>query len=202
MAAKYPALLPVVIGVRADGRPIYLMQGGSSPETPSAAPVVPPGAPVKPADAHPEPDDDKPLGEGGEKALKAERKRAADSEKRANELEARVKEFEDKGKTDEQRRQEADVKRDQERDTATVKALRYEVCADKDLPLAAARFLTGATKAEIEEAADAFKALNTSVGKPATGLPPAPNAGRVGRAEAGAQGKAEAERRGFIKTSL
>lgn len=169
---------------------------------------------------------DEALGAPGLKALQAERDRASSLEAALKALQGggdavaaataaaksqrdaetalaaartQLQEFEDKGKTEEQKRTDTAAKLASERDTATVKALRYEVCADKDLPLAAARFLTGATKAEIEEAADAFKSLGIGsavAGRTATGLPASPNAGRDGRAPSGAEaGLAEARKR-------
>jgi hypothetical protein len=141
------------------------------------------------------------LGENGEKALRAERKRAADADKRATELAARLKQYEDAGKTAEQKAADERAALASERDTATVRALRYEVCEEMELPLKAARFLTGATKAEIQEAAEAFKALGVA-SKPATGLPPAPNAGREAKkAGGGAAGLEEAQRRWPQKTA-
>jgi len=147
-------------------------------------PIVPPADPANPVipdGAKPDGEGDKPLGENGEKALRAERSRATAAEKRAAEAEALVKEFQDKGKSAEDKQAEALATANSERDIATVRALRYEVCDEQDLPLKAARFLTGNTKSEIEEAAKAFKELygsGNAPGKPATGLPPSPNAGR------------------------
>jgi beta-glucosidase-like glycosyl hydrolase len=151
----------------------------------------------------PNADSDKPLGENGEKALRAERSRATAAEKRAAELEAQVKEFQDKGKSAEDKQAEAMATAARERDAATVRALRYEVCADMDLPLKSARFLTGSTKAEIEEAAKAFKELmgSKSAEKSATGLPASPNAGRDAKPSGGALGLEEAKRRWPAKTA-
>lgn len=159
-----------------------------------------PGVNPNPNDKNPE-GDDRPLGENGEKALRAERSRATAAEKRAADLESRVKAFEDANKTAEQKQADLLAAATSERDTATVRALRYEVCDEQDLPLKAARFLTGGTKAEIEEAAKAFKELY-GTGKSATGLPPAPNAGREAKKPApGAAGAAEAARRWPEKTA-
>lgn len=154
------------------------------------------GVNPNPTDQNPE--GDKPLGENGEKALRAERSRATAAEKRAADLEARVKAFEDANKTAEQKQADALAAAVNERDAATVRALRYEVCDEQDLPLKAARFLTGSTKAEIEEAAKAFKELygGKAVEKPATGLPASPNAGRETQKLSGAEaGLAEARKR-------
>lgn len=161
--------------------------------TPPVNPAAPPmGTPPNP---DPNPDGgDKPLGENGEKALRAERSRATAAEKQLAELQARVKEFEDKGKSAEDKQAEALATATSERDAATVKALRYEVCAQPEisLPLAAAQFLTGNTQAEIEASAKALKALGAFGGATppsSPGLPPSPNAGneppKVGKADAG-----------------
>lgn len=164
---------------------------------PAPAPVFPGSGGVATPPNPDNPEGDKPLGENGEKALRAERTRATAAEKRVAELEARVKEFEDKGKTAEDKQAEALATANSERDTATVRALRYEVCDEQELPLKAARFLTGNTKAEIEEAAKAFKELyGSNTGKPATGLPPSPNAGRDTPKPSGAEaGLAKARER-------
>jgi hypothetical protein len=149
--------------------------------------------------AEPNPEADKPLGEGGEKALRAERSRANAAEKLVSDLQAQVKEFQDKGKSAEDKQADHVATLTSERDTATVKALRYEVCDEMELPLKSARFLTGSTKAEIEEAAKAFKELvggTKPTEKPATGLPESPNAGREAHKLSGAEaGLAKARER-------
>ena len=154
---------------------------------------------VTPQDgAKPDGEGDEPLRENGEKALRAERSRATAAEKRAADLEARVRAFEDANKSAEQKQADALATAQNEASTATVKALRYEVCDEQELPLKAARFLTGNTKAEIEEAARAYKELYGSgtSGKPATGLPPSPNAGRETPKPSGAEaGLAKARER-------
>lgn len=159
-------------------------------------PVQPPAGQPGPSGEQPN-EDDKPLGENGEKALKAERTRANAAERQLAELQARVKEFEDANKTTEQKQADTLAAAVSERDTATVKALRYEVCEAEGLPLKAARFLTGTSKAEIEDAAKAFKELGIgSAEKPATGLPASPNAGREAPKVSGAEaGLAEARKR-------
>lgn len=165
----------------------------TTPATPDAAQQDPAG----------DPNADKPLGENGEKALRAERSRATAAEKRAADLEALVKEFQDKGKSAEDKQAEAMATAARERDTATVRALRYEVCEEMELPLKSARFLTGSTKAEIEEAAKAFKELlgTKTADKPATGLPASPNAGRDAKPSGGSLGLEEAKRRWPAKSA-
>lgn len=163
-------------------------------------PVVPPegGQQIQPDGAKPDGEGDKPLGEGGEKALRAERSRANAAEKENGDLKAQLKQYEDANKTAEQKQADALATATSERDTATVKALRYEVCDEQELPLKAARFLTGSTKAEIEDAAKAFKELygGKAAEKPATGLPASPNAGRETQKLSGAEaGLAKARER-------
>lgn len=188
----------------ADARPMWNVQPMQQQKTGPIAPQGDPVAPVMPEPAKSEDQADKPLGENGEKALRAERSRATAAEKQLADLQAKVKQFEDAGKSAEQKQAEALATATSERDTATVRALRYEVCDEQDLPLKAARFLTGSTKAEIEEAAKAFKELYGSgaAGKSATGLPPAPNAGREAKKPVGgAAGLEEAQRR-FPKPAM
>jgi hypothetical protein len=166
-------------------------------QTPGAADGVQnPGTP-NPADQNS--DADKQLGENGEKALRAERSRANAAEKVIADLQAKVKQFEDAGKSAEDKQAEALATATSERDTATVRALRYEVCDEQELPLKAARFLTGNTKAEIEEAAKAFKELygGKAAEKPATGLPASPNAGREAQKVSGAAAGVAAARERF-----
>ena len=149
-------------------------------------------------DPNPNPEGDKPLGEGGEKALRAERSRANAAEREIADLKGQLQQYQDANKTAEQKQADALANAQSEASTATVRALRYEVCDEQDLPLKAARFLTGNTKAEIEEAAKAFKELygGKVAEKPATGLPASPNAGREAQKLSGAEaGLAEARKR-------
>lgn len=142
------------------------------------------------------------LGEAGKRAIAAERARAAKAERDLAAERAKTKQYEDAGKSAEQKQAEQLTALTTERDTATVKALRYEVCEARELPLAAARFLTGSTKAEIEEAADAFKALGVANAKPATGLPPAGNLGNESKKPSGgSRGLDEARRRFAAKSA-
>lgn len=181
----------------ADARPMWNTQPQQQQKTGPVGAPDPAQPPAGQSDPTGEQPDDKPLGENGEKALKAERTRANAAERQLAELQARVKEFEDANKTAEQKQADALTAAQSERDTATVKALRYEVCEAEGLPLKAARFLTGTSKAEIEDAARAFKELGIgSAEKPATGLPASPNAGREQPKVSGAEaGLAEARKR-------
>lgn len=134
-------------------------------------------------------------------AKERDRRQAAETKaKDFDTVQAELQRYKDQHQTAEQKQAEQLATLANERDTATVKALRYEVCADPEiaLPLAASQFLTGSTKAEIEASAKALKALGAfSSQAPATGgLPPAPNAAREAKRPSGSeQGLAEAERR-------
>ena len=171
------------------------------------APVLPnPAANGLPGPANPA-DTENPYAAGSKEAVLAdlakERDRRQAAETKAKDfdtIQAELQRYKDQNQTAEQKQAEQLATLTNERDTATVNALRYEVCADPEiaLPLAASQFLTGTTKAEIEASAKALKALGAfSSQAPATGgLPPAPNAAREAKRPSGAeQGLAEAERR-------
>ncbi|UJP39334.1 hypothetical protein [Cellulomonas palmilytica] len=99
---------------------------------------------------------DEPLGEGGKKALVAEREARAAAEA---ELAKLRKEIED-SKLSAEEKAAADLAAAQ-RDAAAaqLRALRYEVAADKGLDLKLAGRLTGSTRAELEADADELKSL-------------------------------------------
>lgn len=159
-------------------------------------PVVPPSA--NPAPANPAQGEDAKPEEQPKPDIdwKAEARKWETRAKEYKPAADRLAQIEEASKTDQQKQAEALANAQNEATTSTVRALRYEVCDEQDLPLKAARFLTGSTKAEIEEAAKAFKELYGSAGKPATGLPPAPNAGREARKPVGGSlGLEEAQRR-------
>lgn len=148
-----------------------------------------------------------PPAQGGPKP-DAEPQPETDWKAEARKWEARAKEYkpaaeqlaqiQEANKTAEQKQADHVATLTTERDQATVKSLRYEVCEDMDLSLKSAKFLTGSTKAEIEESARALKELlgSGTTGKPATGLPPSPNAGRETQKTSGAEaGLAKARER-------
>jgi hypothetical protein len=110
----------------------------------------------KPEPDKPEPKPDDPLKEPGLKALQAERDARAKAEA---DLAALRKQVEDAGKTAEQKAAD-DLKATTARaDGAELKALKYEVAADKGIDLKLAGRLNGSTKAELEADADNLKAL-------------------------------------------
>lgn len=179
-------------------QPMQQQQTGPTP--PVVPPVAPaptgsqpgtPQAPPNPAE-HPAGSKEAVLAD-----LAKERDKRQAAEQRARDYDtvmAELQQYRDKNKSAEDKQAEALASATSERDAATVKALRYEVCAQPEinLPLAAAQFLTGTTQAEIEASAKALKSLGAFGGAtpPATpGLPPSPNAGneppKVGKSEAG-----------------
>lgn len=111
---------------------------------------------------------DEPLGEGGIKALQAERDARKQAEKERDDL---LKQIDDSKKTAEQKAAD-DLKtaRDESAGHA-LRALKYEVAAEKDIPLKFASRLTGATKEELLADADALKEFVTESKPPA----PRPN---------------------------
>lgn len=87
-------------------------------------------------------------------ALDQERQTAREARKRAEAAEARAKEYEDRDKTEQQKLEEKAAGADRRASQAELKALRYEVAAEKDLPLKWASRLSGSTKEELASDAD------------------------------------------------
>lgn len=58
-----------------------------------------------------------------------------------------------------------------EAESARTALLRYEIAAEKNIPADAVRLLSGSTREELEEAADALVALIANQSKPTTPLP-------------------------------
>lgn len=152
--------------------PVTPQNGTETPATGTPAPTPEPPKPTPPATpsaaseskAGDRPADDEKLGEAGLKALQRERDARAAAEKALAELR---QEIEDSKKSAEQKAAEALENAKKAAAEAAARALRYEVAAEKGLPLALAARLTGATKEELAADADALRALI-----PAT--PPAP----------------------------
>jgi len=95
-------------------------------------------------------------------ALKSEREAAKTARKEAEQLAAKVKEYEDKDKSDQQKLEEAAKVAESKASEATLKALRYEVAAEKELPLKWAARLSGNTKEELlADATELAKELKT-----------------------------------------
>lgn len=107
---------------------------------------------------------------GLKKALESERAARRDAERRAKELEPyaeKARQAEEASKTEQQRLAEALEAERTGKTTAESKLLRYEVAAEKGLPLTLVRFLHGGTKDEVGEAADALlKELQTKPAMP------------------------------------
>lgn len=151
---------------------------------------APPATPAPPAPTTGETPKVEPTDLTGLKsALESERKSRRDAEARAKELEpyeAKAREAEEAGKSELTKANDALAASERARTTAETALLRYQVGADKGVPPNLVRFLTGDTKAAIEEAADELlKELNgdesrpkvpgrpterMSSGKPSTGL--------------------------------
>lgn len=106
----------------------------------------------------PEPDTDPQAAQPADVDWKA---KAREWEKRAKanaDAAKKLAQLQDAGKTDQQRTaEELDAAR-AEASQATAALLRHEVAADKDIPAKLVRFLTGSTRDEIEESADALLA--------------------------------------------
>lgn len=156
--------------------------------TPPAAPVpTPPAGATPPADPAPVSGATKPdgvtdaewaaLGDPGKAAIVRERHAVAEAQRLLVAEQAKVKAFEDASKTQEQKDTES---RAAERLTSAqnaAKALRYEVAAEKGIPLTAAPRLVGATREEIVADADRFLADFPNLRVSATRVP-APDPGQ------------------------
>lgn len=173
-----------------------------NPATPAPVPAVPVApspasleAPAPPTPAGPEgqanvrPDgvsdaEWAALGDPGKAAIVRERHAAAEAQQRLAAAEARVKEFEDASKTQEQRDSEARATLERTSAENAAKALRYEVAAEKGIPLTASSRLVGSSREEIAADADRFIAdfPNLLVASPRT---PAPDPGQGPRPPVG-----------------
>lgn len=122
--------------------------------------------PAKGDDPKPDPDE---LGEAGKKALDRERAGRRDAEKQAKELEERLKAIEDKDKSEVERLTAKTAEAEKRATDAEAKVLRFEVAAEKGVK---AKWLTGASREELEAAADEYLADHPPADKP-TGGPPA-----------------------------
>jgi membrane protein involved in colicin uptake len=89
-------------------------------------------------------------------ALDREREAAKAARKEADEARAKVKEFEDAKLSDQEKKDKEKAEAEQRATAAEAKALKYEVAAEKGVPLAQAHRLQGSTKEELEKDADAF----------------------------------------------
>jgi hypothetical protein len=128
---------------------------GSAPPEPKLDPQSAESSPTPPAEAAP---DDVT---GLKNALKAEREMRKAAEGRAKELapyEKAVKDAEEANKSELQKLNEAVAGERDARTKAEVELLRYTVAASKGVAPDMVRFLTGTTKEEVEQAADALLA--------------------------------------------
>lgn len=110
------------------------------------------------------------MGDTGKRALEAERKARRDAEARLKELEPIADEARKKAegeKSELTKAQEALVSERDARTKAETALLRYEVGAEKGVPMKLVRFLHGTTKEEVEASADALMAEVPNVAKPA-----------------------------------
>ncbi|QCG77018.1 hypothetical protein SEA_EWALD_9 [Gordonia phage Ewald] len=101
-------------------------------------------------------------GDGGEwKSERSKNEVLADLRKERDEkaaLQKQLDDINDKNKTDEQRKTEADEKRERDAAAAVLKAAQYEAAAAADLPLSWAKRITGATPEEMAADAKELKA--------------------------------------------
>jgi hypothetical protein len=112
-------------------------------------------APTPPADTP----SDEPLGEPGKRALDAERRKATELERRVKELEPLAKaarERDEAEKSETTKLNEALAGERNARTKAETDLLRYTVGATKGVPANLIGHLTGSTKEEIEQSADAL----------------------------------------------
>lgn len=151
----------------ADDQPGTATAPEKTPPPAAAKPdATPPAAPVKP-DADIEGIAAKAENpDAVRSALQAERDNARAEKARADDLAAKVKAFEDASKSEQEKLVEQATGEKERADAAEAKLLRYEVASEKGLPAHLTKFLTGATKKELEDAADELlKAVRP--GKPA-----------------------------------
>lgn len=114
------------------------------------------------------------LGDAGKAALAAERKARGEADKALRAAQARIAEFEDAGKSEAEKATAALQKAQNEAASALLTAARYEVAAEKGVPLAMAGRLQGSTRAELLADADELLKLipaGNGATPPAGGLP-------------------------------
>jgi hypothetical protein len=103
-----------------------------------------------------------------ESYVKQLRREAASSRTRLSELEERLQEYEDRDKTEQQRLNDSLTSAERKAHAAEERLLRYEVAAERGLGMAAAAFLSGTTREEIELRAEELERLLAEQGRPAT----------------------------------
>jgi hypothetical protein len=97
------------------------------------------------------------------------RREAAATRSKLAEVEEKLQEHEDRGKTEQERLGEKLTDAEKRAVDAETRLLRYEVAAERGLDMAAASFLTGTTREELELRAEELEKLlgETSKAKPA-----------------------------------
>ena len=123
--------------------------------------------PAKGDDPKPDPDD---LGEAGKKALDKERVARREAEKQAKDLADRLAAIEDKDKSEVERLTAKAADAEKRASDAEAKVLRFEVAAEKGVK---AKWLTGASREELEAAADEYLTEHPPAGDGKGGGPPA-----------------------------
>lgn len=151
-------------------------------DTPSTdAPATGTPTPQPPQPPAPTPQPDEPLGEPGKRALDAERTQRKELERRLKELEPLAKaaqEREEAEKSETTKLNEALASERGARSKAEADLLRYTVGIAKAVPANLIGHLTGSTKEEIEQSADALLA---AVGDARPQLPGRPTERANGR---------------------
>jgi hypothetical protein len=104
-----------------------------------------------------------------ESYVKQLRREAAGTRTRVGELEERLQEYENRDKTELQRLVDAQALAERKAQSAEERLLRYEVAAERGLGMAAAAFLTGTTREEIELRAEELSRLLDEQGRPPAG---------------------------------
>lgn len=143
--------------------------------TPPAEPAPTPTGPTKPdgvTDA-----EWAALGDPGKAAIVRERHSVTEAQRLLAAEQAKVKAFEDANKTQAEKDTEARAALEATSAQNAAKALRYEVAAEKGIPLTAAPRLVGATREEIVADADRFLADFPNLRVAATRTP-APDPGQ------------------------
>jgi hypothetical protein len=95
------------------------------------------------------------------------RREAASHRNRTAELEEKLQEFTDRDKTEQERLAERAAAAEKRASDAETRVLRYEVAAERGLDAAAASFLTGSTREELELRAEELEKLLGDRPKPA-----------------------------------
>lgn len=155
------------------------------------------GGPALPGDGHAGGEDvGEPLGESGIRALRAERAARAAAEAERDTYKAKHEEAERAKLSDLERAQTDAATAAQRAEAAEVRLRRFEVAADKGIPLTLAPRLNGTTREEIEaDAASLIAALGSAI-EPAKRAPaPDPSAGASGGGETLSIGERLAEMR-------